>query len=326
MFFYTRAYTSQGIWDFTKDNIFDVTTSVSLNCTNLYVTDWVLTNFAKELKEDYHTIIAPGSRTLKSGLVLKSRQRAFVTNCPDATEQLELDKYFNIVPISKKSQRHWSDMEISYKKAKLVHDEWERVYINNMDFKSLDSFSQKVIETLTAEESQEGKGKVYRRFFGTTTVEGTVNFIDDITESIRKRYFIKGRPGTGKSTFLKKLSKALTEKGYDVEEYYCSFDPKSLDMVVSRELSFCVFDSTPPHEKFPERDTDEILAPPGAGFVFGRPGHRAKTEPLGDLYHWRSGQCGTGYPPQAFGESGGDHLAFCQWAKRGYGGAGSGGE
>ena len=259
MFFYTCAYTSQGFWDFTKENIFDVATSVSLNCTNPYVTDWVLTGFAKELKEEYHTIIAPGTGELKSGLVLKNRQRAFVANCSHATEQLELDKYFNLSTLCKKSQRHWSDMEISYKKAKLVHDEWERVYINNMDFKSLDSFSQKVIKTLTAEESQEGKGKVYRRFFGTTTVEGTVNFIDDITESIRKRYFIKGRPGTGKSTFLKKLSKALTEKGYDVEEYYCSFDPKSLDMVVSRELSFCVFDSTPPHEKFPERDTDEIL-------------------------------------------------------------------
>ena len=30
-------------------------------------------------------------------------------------------------------------------------------------------------------------------------------------------------------------------------------------MVVCRELSFCVFDSTPPHEKFPQRETDEIL-------------------------------------------------------------------
>ena len=27
----------------------------------------------------------------------------------------------------------------------------------------------------------------------------------------------------------------------------------------SRELSFCVFDSTAPHEKFPAKETDEIL-------------------------------------------------------------------
>ena len=30
-------------------------------------------------------------------------------------------------------------------------------------------------------------------------------------------------------------------------------------MVVCRELNFCVFDSTAPHEKFPERPNDEIL-------------------------------------------------------------------
>ena len=66
--------------------------------------------------------------------------------------------------------------------------------------------------------------------------------IDELTENLRKRYFIKGRPGTGKSTFLKKLSKSLKDGGFDVEEYYCSFDKESLDMVVSRELSFTVFE------------------------------------------------------------------------------------
>ena len=75
----------------------------------------------------------------------------------------------------------------------------------------------------------------------------------------QKRIFIKGRPGTGKSTFLKKLSKSLIDNGFDVEEYYCSFDKESLEMVISRELSFAVFDSTSPHEKFPERETEEIL-------------------------------------------------------------------
>ena len=97
------------------------------------------------------------------------------------------------------------------------------------------------MENLVTVESHKGKRVVLKRFFGTTTPGGAVNFIDSITEDLNKRYFIKGRPGTGKSTFLKKLSKSLTEKGYDIEQYYCSFDPKSLDMVVCRELCFCVF-------------------------------------------------------------------------------------
>ena len=68
-----------------------------------------------------------------------------------------------------------------------------------------------------------------------------------------------GPSGCGKSTFLKKLSCALTENGYTIEQYYCSFDPYSLDMVVCREMGVCVFDSTAPHEKFPEREGDIIL-------------------------------------------------------------------
>lgn len=147
----------------------------------------------------------------------------------------------------------------SLKTAKFIHDEWEKIYIENMDFQLLDNFCNSIIEKLTNEKSTSGSSKIYKRFFATSTVEGVKNHIDSLTESLSKRYFIKGRPGTGKSTFLKKLSRELRNKGFDTEEYYCSLDSDSLDMVVSREQSFCVFDSTNPHEKNPERKTDEIL-------------------------------------------------------------------
>src|SRR5690606_25296046 len=74
-----------------------------------------------------------------------------------------------------------------------------------------------------------------------------------------KRYFIKGRPGSGKSTMLKKLAAAATERGFDIELYHCGFDPNSLDMLIVRELGFAIFDSTAPHEYFPVHDTDEII-------------------------------------------------------------------
>src|SRR5699024_11054765 len=37
------------------------------------------------------------------------------------------------------------------------------------------------------------------------------------------------------------------------------FDPDSIDMVMVRELDFCMFDSTDPHEFFPNRGTDQII-------------------------------------------------------------------
>ena len=146
-----------------------------------------------------------------------------------------------------------------YKGAKVIHDEWERIYISCMDFDRLDSFSRGVISRLVPSERTLVQGCRYERFFGSSGAGGNVNYIDSITDSLSKRYFIKGRPGTGKSTFLKKLASALCDGGYECEVYHCGFDPASLDMVVCRELDFCVFDSTSPHEKFPVEDSDEIL-------------------------------------------------------------------
>ena len=50
---------------------------------------------------------------------------------------------------------------------------------------------------------------------------------------------------------MKRIAAAAQENGFDVEFYRCSLDPNSCDMVLIRELGFCVFDSTAPHEYFP---------------------------------------------------------------------------
>ena len=97
------------------------------------------------------------------------------------------------------------------------------------------------------------------RFFGAMTPDGSAHYIETLTGDVELRYFIKGRPGTGTSTLMKKLAAAAVEAGQGAELYHCSFDAESLDMVVLRDLSVCVFDATPPHELFPEREGDIIL-------------------------------------------------------------------
>lgn len=59
---------------------------------------------------------------------------------------------------------------------------------------------------------------VKHRFFGAATPNRPVDFIQNLTENIPKRYFIKGRPGTGKSTILKKLAAKAEAAGTD-EKY-----------------------------------------------------------------------------------------------------------
>lgn len=146
-----------------------------------------------------------------------------------------------------------------FAQALAIHDDWEKIYISNIDFKTLDQLAEETAAKLLGGGKTENAGSSVDRFFGAATVNGSYDYIPNITQEIPKRYFLKGRPGTGKSTFLKKIGKAAQDRGYRVEIYHCAFDPNSLDMLVIRELGVCVFDSTSPHEYFPERETDEII-------------------------------------------------------------------
>lgn len=144
-------------------------------------------------------------------------------------------------------------------KARLLHDEQEAVYSRHMDFGAANRLAEETIRTLLEGKSQDQPGREIHRFFGAATVSGNLSYIPELTQDISRRYFIKGRPGTGKSTFLKKVAAAAKQRGFCVEVYHCSLDPHSLDMVVVRDLNFCIFDSTPPHEYFPVRPGDEII-------------------------------------------------------------------
>ena len=76
-------------------------------------------------------------------------------------------------------------------------------------------------------------------------------------------YVLKGGPGTGKSSFMRRFATDLTQKGCKTEEIYCSSDPRSLDGIIAiyRERKIAVIDGTAPHEtdaKIPGA-VDEII-------------------------------------------------------------------
>ncbi|WP_413374977.1 PRK06851 family protein [Alkalihalobacillus sp. 1P02AB] len=140
-----------------------------------------------------------------------------------------------------------------------AHDDIEDIYISNMDFSEANKLTEELIARFYGEDVCEKSAKVKHRFLGAATPKGAVDFIQNLTEDITKRFFIKGRAGSGKSTMLKKIAAAGEAKGYTVEVYHCGFDPNSLDMVIVREKNFAIFDSTAPHEYFPERESDEVI-------------------------------------------------------------------
>ena len=259
MKYYTCANTADGFVDLTNDNVFDIERKIEIKGSSRHIKNLVLKLALEYNQGEREEIMCPGTKDLLSGIVLRDKSFAIVSGCENPDKVINLDNYFGVPEYNPRTKYLYECMFNSFADAKKIHDRWEEIYGRNMDFERLNKYGNYIITSLVKGESSEGEGKVYKRFFGTSTAEGAINYIDDITENIQKRYFIKGRPGTGKSTFLKKLLACLTERGYDTEVYLCSFDRNSLDMVLSRELSMCIFDSTAPHEKFPERETDEIL-------------------------------------------------------------------
>ncbi|WP_256762378.1 PRK06851 family protein [Cohnella sp. WQ 127256] len=145
-----------------------------------------------------------------------------------------------------------------FAEALRVHDDWEKLYITNMDFQAADELTKEMIENLYSDRQIEKLSRVDHRFLGAATPRGAIDFVPNLSDGL-KRYLIKGRPGSGKSTMLKKLAAVAVDRGFDVEIYHCGFDPNSLDMVIVRELGFAIFDSTAPHEYYPDRPSDEIV-------------------------------------------------------------------
>ncbi|MGE7625376.1 PRK06851 family protein [Viridibacillus sp. NPDC096237] len=208
--------------------------------------------------------------SLKIGIVDGTEPHVIEPKAPGAVEeyvnlgdawnsqQLSIKKD-DILQLMKEKEEAYGQAYHSYAEALAVHDEWEAIYIANMDFEKLNALTEEIKSIFFGEIHLNKEANVRHRFLGAATPIGAVDYVPNLTENIRKRYFLKGRPGSGKSTLLKKLASTAEDRGLDVEIYHCGFDPNSLDMVILRELGIAIFDSTAPHEYFPSREGDEII-------------------------------------------------------------------
>lgn len=208
---------------------------------------------------------------LKAGIVDGTPPHVIEPRLPGAVEEYihlseAWDAHFlrrqrdELKRIQDQIDRCYAEAYAGFAEALHVHDEWEAIYIEHMDFAAADRLTERYIELLFADKKREGGlSRVDHRFLGAATPVGAVDYVPSLTQGLLRRYFIKGRPGSGKSTMLKRIAKEAGERGFDVEVYHCGFDPSSVDMIIVRELGFAVFDSTQPHEYHPERSGDTII-------------------------------------------------------------------
>ena len=91
-------------------------------------------------------------------------------------------------------------------------------------------------------------------FLASNSCEGFISYFDTSynPDNGWKAYIIKGGPGTGKSTFMKRVAKACLNRGYKPHICPCSSDPDSLDVVVIPEIKTVIMDGTAPHTVDPK--------------------------------------------------------------------------
>ena len=94
---------------------------------------------------------------------------------------------------------------------------------------------------------------VPRYFAATNGYQGFISYFGEIfaSEDFSRIYVLKGGPGTGKSSFMKRISEHFSSLDCYVEEIYCSSDPHSLDGVIIANDSgrIALLDGTAPHER-----------------------------------------------------------------------------
>lgn len=107
------------------------------------------------------------------------------------------------------------------------------------------------------------EGNIRHMFPGGNTSLGFFSYYNYILpqENARRIFIIKGGPGVGKSTFMKKVAQEMLDRGYKEEYMHCSSDPNSLDGLVIPKLKVALMDGTAPHVVDPKNPgvVDEII-------------------------------------------------------------------
>ena len=86
-------------------------------------------------------------------------------------------------------------------------------------------------------------------FLGANAPAGFYSLYDQLLPPERAQavYILKGGPGCGKSTLMRRVAGWAEEAGLETEYILCSGDPDSLDALVLPGLGAALVDGTAPH-------------------------------------------------------------------------------
>lgn len=145
--------------------------------------------------------------------------------------------------------------------AKIYMDELES-YIaeaNALDIVGLNRYTQNLAEELYSAVPQMNRvGKVRHLFASAITPDGPVNYFETLFDHLPRRVVITGKPGTGRTTMVKKLAEAAMLRGYDAEIFHCAMDPEKYEHFIIKDLGLAVISSVDPHTYQPKAGDVEV--------------------------------------------------------------------
>ena len=86
-------------------------------------------------------------------------------------------------------------------------------------------------------------------FLAANSAEGFISHFGNCYDPSEgwRAYIIKGGPGTGKSSFMKRVKARAEEEGEHIVEVFCASDPASLDGLILQNKKLVFIDGTAPH-------------------------------------------------------------------------------
>ncbi len=99
-------------------------------------------------------------------------------------------------------------------------------------------------------------------FLGANSPTGFNSLYDHLlpSEEARAIFILKGGPGCGKSTLMRKVGALAGEAGLETEYILCSGDPDSLDAIILPTLAVAIVDGTAPHVVVTQRHGGVVSA------------------------------------------------------------------
>ncbi len=134
--------------------------------------------------------------------------------------------------------------------AKSYRDAVDSYYgLNNHEYiTALDSLALELVEEiLNGKNRANGKAGQRKLFASAITSRGTINHLENLTNSFSLVFMLRGEDAFNKRKLIERVADAAIVRGFYVETYCCALDPLKIDHLLIPELKVALINSMEPH-------------------------------------------------------------------------------